>query len=430
MLERFGIVTLVAFLVSLSACTTNGDRPDISVVAGDGSEERNSKQPFIMLTPATRLSDANGKIYIPSGTYTRLIITSTNASNMDSGDEIREVYPYRSRSPIARFFVGKRHSVTLTAKVTTGAFVATIPLLTVSHDSTRGEGEVFNRVIRQEARDFPMFLVRANSASDVASATLDLKGTDRVESSAAGTALTAVVAATKLISPSAPLLTTLSAGNNKDVATAIDLTINQLFSQSISEKHVVDRPVRHWTPLIIDLHLPRKQGRWSKLKRDGDVERPELGQLDYVHIGKWTLTFTKPRVSSFAAVAVICPEDADADEDCQAALDASRAAAVKEARRHYGDILAFPLTVATGSNVTGTLASYLRQLDWWTAGVKALDAKGANGNAFCRSIRGALTDVGFNEVDALLAVEAVSHSRLVAPLEGDIMKNSDECRVA
>ncbi|QCB38961.1 hypothetical protein E5554_14695 [Sphingobium sp. PAMC28499] len=402
--------------------------PTMSGVSGSDGEA-GSDQPFIMLTPATRLSDAGPGVYIPSGTYTRLNITSANASNVGSEQMDRQVYPYKSRSAIARFFVGKRHSVTLSAKVTSGAFVATVPLVTVAHDSTRSEGEVFNRIIRQEARDFPLFLVRSNSASDVASATLDLKGTDKVESSAAGSALSAVVAATKLIAPAEPLLTTLSANTGKDTATAIDLAINQLFSRSIAEKHAVDRSVRLWTPIVVNLHLPRKQGAWSKLKQSGNPSQPTLEDLDYVHIGRWTLMFEAPRASSFASVTVVCPEGTTADEGCQAALTTARASAIAEARQHYGDILAFPLT-SDGTSTTGSLASYLRQLDWWAEGVKALDVSGATADAFCRLIRGALTNIGLNDSDAALAAEAVAQSPMVTPKEGALMHSSVACHPA
>lgn len=430
----WGLIGTAVALALLAGCsatpkrvTRAGDtRPDMTGASGseDLRDGTAASEPFIMLAPATRLGNGTTGPFVPSGTYTRLRIVSTNASNTNSSDPSRSYYAYRSRSPVERFFVGKRHSINFTAKVTAGSFVATVPLLTIAHDSTRGEGEVFNRVIRQDAQDFPMFLVRGNSSSDTAAVTLDLRGSDRIESAAAGSALTAVLDATKLVAPTAPLVTTLNKETSKELATAIDGAINKLFAKSVAEQHLVDRSVRRWTPIVVDLHLPRREGHWSALKSGTRGNDPTLRDLDYVRVGQWLIGFEPPRVSAFTQVAVACPTGGANDADCAAALATARTAAGGEVRKNFGDVLNFPV-VRNGA--TGTLGSYLRQLDWWAAGVKALDGTPADVAGVCRSIRDAVAEIGFNDLDAFLAAEAVAASRSVSSKASRSMAASKEC---
>ena len=161
--------------------------------ARGGNDRETDPRGFILLTPASLVNVGEATVYIPGDSYTRLVITALNGSLDQAAAADPEVYPYRKRSPIERFFVGTRHSATLSAKVSSGPFVATVPLLTVTHDSTRKDGEVFDRSIRHEASAFPTFLVGHNASSDKASVLFELKGNDKIESSAAGSALSATL---------------------------------------------------------------------------------------------------------------------------------------------------------------------------------------------------------------------------------------------
>jgi hypothetical protein len=347
----------------------------------------------------------------------------------------------------------------LKINVTSGSFTVSDKLLTISHDSTRDLGEVFNRDIRDEAQNYPMFLVRGNNTSDMASITFELQGSDQTESSIAGTAVSAVIAATKFIAAPPALLTTLSAPTNKDVATSIDNTINKLFSMTLDEQQILDQPIRTWQPITLKLRLPIRQGGWADLKNppggDGTVKEKDLRYMD---VGTWTVEFEAPHVSAFSTAIVKCPAlDAKStvsapangsgvsrDQECLSAYDAATVLAQKDvAARQYADVLTLPLT--TGGGVTGTLGSYLKQQDWWTNDVKALDApSGAaaadakadqkagattsdGANQFCRQVRDAMTGIGFNAFDGYVAIEAIEHSTLVTAAESRVLVPSQEC---
>jgi hypothetical protein len=325
-----------------------------------------------------------------------------------------EVYPYKKRSGIERFFVGKHHSETLSVKVESGDFVATVPLLSLSHDSTKAGGEQFNRTIYHVAQKYPLFLVRGTGAGDIARATITVSGSDTTESSAATTALSAVMTATGLLASPPALLTKLSAQSNRAVATSIDSAINGLMATKLDEVQVVDGPVRDWLPVTIDLRLPRKEGKWNahSLARkaqeqgNGGADQLRLNDLDYMPVGKWTIAFSAPRVSAFSVQSVTCPAT-----DCAASLQAAQNKAKNEITQQLGDVLHFPV-IANGDQPV-TLGAYLRQLKWWTAQVGNLKA-GATGAAaadqFCRNVRSALSEIGFNTFDGYMALAALKAS--------------------
>lgn len=409
--------------------------------AGNGGRTNNANNaaiPMMLLTPATRISRGTEAVNIPSGTYTRLKITSQNGSAGSTGGSDLEIFPYRARSPIERFFVGTKHSVTLTANVASGTFVATVPLLTVTHDSTRAKGEEFNRTIRQQALDFPMFLVTGNASSDVVAVTFTLKGTDKIESSGAATALSTVIAAAKVLSPTPALLTKLSSDTSKSLATTLDSTINSLFGQSLQEVHGADQSIRTWTPWKLRLRLPRKEGRWNARKTapgssgGGSAEVVRENDLDFGEVGTWTVTFETPRISAFSAATVSCSTN-EYHQDCRAAVEAAKVAATADLSGRFGSVLNFEL-FADGQEV-GKLGSYLRQLAWWTEAVNAMGATDATaaGKAvteFCRRLRGAVAGLGFNDLDAGFVLQAVRLSDLVSADAGQLMRANTSCQVA
>jgi hypothetical protein len=399
-----------------------------AVAPGAPVDARNVSRPsngdkLLLLTPATSISVGKPDTVIPADTYTRLIITSYNASSDAEAAEDAQIYPYRKRSGIERFFVGLRRSVTLSAKVSSGGFVATIPLVTVTHESTRAGGEVFNRIIRHQAQDFPMFLVRGTTTSDIASVVFDLKGSDSVDSSAAGTALSAVVAATKVIAPQAALLTTFSAPGAKDVASSLDSTINKLFAMSLAEEHLLDQPIREWRPLTLELRLPRRESGWNDLtvaRAPGDRDPISRKDLDYGLIGTWEVAFTDPRISAFATPTVKCKS-----LGCAAEMSAAKSAALTELKGRTADVLSFPLVA--GSGPANTIGSYLRQLSWWADALKALDADPAEASHFCRSIHDALSLIGFNTFDAAIVTDGVRKSSMMSDKAVAAMGKAADC---
>jgi hypothetical protein len=400
--------------------------PSLPVLANDAggalSYPRAPSENLVVLTPATHITRQQTSHYIPSETYTRFTVTSYNGSGTSQGGKV-ELYPYKMRSGVERLFVGTHHSASLSLTLVSGGFTATVPVLTITHDSTRSGGEVFSRVLRHEAMDFPMFLVRGSTTSDVASVTVDLKGDDSIASSAAGSALSAVVDATKLLGAPPALVTTLSANSTRQLATTIDNAINKLFSKSIEERQLLDHSIRAWQPIIVALRLPRHQGHWNRRKLEAAPGSRWLDDLDYVPIGTWTVTFQTPRVSAFSAVEVDCGEATD-DGGCKARLGAAVTAARTDVANRYAEVLVFPL-IRDGS--LGTITAYLRQQDWWTPGLKGLDTKDGDVGQFCRQLKSSITDIGFNVLDASLVLAAVRNSQLLTSAEIKKLTGVSDC---
>jgi hypothetical protein len=402
-----------------------------------GKDQPPAQSSPVRLTPATSLALEDNKIIIPAGSYTRLSISSVTGSQTSQGahNDNTVIYPYRTRSAIERFFVGKRHSASLSVTVDVGNFVATVPLVTVSHDSTRGGGENFNRVIRHEALDFPLFLVRGDGTSDIASASFLLKGSDSTESSISGIALSAVLAATKAVAGPPALMTTLSSASAKTLATSVDNSISKLFAMALSEQQILDQPVRQWRPATVTLRLPRREGNWNALNKDAaNNQNATEDALAYWPIGTWTVTFDKPRISAFLPITITCPTPAVASDgkpgntglECNAAYDAAAKAAASAMASRYDDILSFAL-LADG-NTTSELRAYLKQLDWWVGAVNALHAGDGDGAAaFCRQVRAATTRLGFNAPDSFIIIRAIAESNLVAEGDAPKLRNSPSC---
>lgn len=124
--------------------------------SSDDSDEHGHevKSEKFVLTPSSQVQLLDNEIYIPGDTYTRLVVCSyfsnhdecfQSARDGDRGKNDKlEIYPYKKRSPIERLFIGKRHNQNLSVSVRAGEFVATIPLVNISHTSTKVDGEIFS----------------------------------------------------------------------------------------------------------------------------------------------------------------------------------------------------------------------------------------------------------------------------------------------
>lgn len=449
-------VVKIAFVIACGACLLRGQAmaqatgsiPDPTYSAANASADaaaKDKEQPNsshrIRLTPVSAVTISYPHFYIPGDTYTRPVVCadfsgardcSEFADNLNTrvdNDSNPDVYPYLKRSGLERFFVGKHHSETISIKITSNSFVTTVPLVTITHDST-SNGEIFARAIRYKALAFPLFLVRGTGAGDTATAIVTMSASDKVESSAAAQTLSAVLAATSLISSPPAVLTKLSSDANKAVATSIDRTISSLYSTSLNEEQVTDQSVALWRTLKIVLNLPRHEGGWNRLKHDSAKARSDsrtVSDLDYAVVGDWSMFFERPRISAFSRVTVECkinPDVSKMNEDCDKLILGAQQSAWADVKSHFQDVLAFPVIANSDNPIT--LAAYLKQQDWWTDDIKALTP--ASGKVapdavdrFCRQITSTLGNVGFNTIDGFLVIMALAQSALVTKTEGDAL---------
>ena len=386
---------------------------DIKGAAGSSSKPL----PPISVTPlsAVRLFQPNvestGKF---DGMYTRLVVDGDVSSGPGDGTD-NKVLGYNSRTWLGRLLFGKHSSLNLSAKVTSGSFTASVPLITLDHVSNSADGEVFTRIVNHRSQNFPLFLVKRDAGSGVVNIQFSLKASDTTASTAAGTALSVATSVAKLVSPESAVITTLSQQSNKNAAAAVDQAISRLFSTSVDEEHVADDDIGRWgngtKGVGVKLTIPSTDGGWTDT-------------VGTYPVGSWTIRFEEPRPSIFSDRR-FC-EIGKGNERCAGTI-AQDAFLAAYNMSNAGEVLAFQLIA--GAQSLGTVASYLKQLDWFTV---ALGKFGATPDTetvagFCRNIKGSITGIGLNGLDADIVAKAVADGMVLPGKTASVMKNVADC---
>ena len=374
---------------------------------------------YISVTPLSAVSATFDRVAGDrfSDAYTRLAVDAAVSPGGSGG--AAGVLPYATRPVLVRYLFGEHTSLNLTAKVSVGPFVATVPLLTLDHVSNSTAGEAFTRLVSHLAQSFPFFLVRRDGGNTVVSVQFSLKANDSVTSSAAGTALSVAQNVARLVSPESAVVTTLTQQSTKDVAAAIDQAVSRLFTTSIDEEHLLDEDIGRWPPdggATVELRIPGVEGDWTSAPADKSV-------------GTWTIRFAAPKPSIFSDIEICDTGAPAAGGRCRgdymtAATDAEKAVSPDE-------VLSFQLI--NGAQSLGTVATYLKQKDWYTAALSGFATTGGVSagtvGQFCRSIKSSITDLALNAVDAGIVADAVRRGLSLPKSVTDLMKTTPECAV-
>lgn len=359
--------------------------------------------PPINVTPLSVYDDQwqggtpEGRFFANS--YTKVIITSDLYADRQSSatsDNQPSILRYRNRSWLSRALVGQELSITLTAKVTVGAFEATFPLATIGYQSD-SEGEQWNRVIHHSMSHSPLFLVKSDGSASVPIVRLSVNGTNSYASRGAAAAIQTALGVARATTQPATVITRLSEQSTKDRARAVDTAISKLFGSGIAEEHWTDRDLRAWRVsgndephgVRITFRIPSSQGDWDS---------------SLFEVGTWTITFDYPRPSIFSDWR-IC--GTDRIPRCVISRENAERAIHKEV--DPGQVLSYALV--DGNQGLGTIRAYLSQQDWYTsAHVEMGNSTTAEGAAssLCRRIRNEITTLGLNGFDAAIVVWAVA----------------------
>jgi hypothetical protein len=372
----------------LSASATTSSRAGSPGSAGNPINE-SSKTVHISSFSLIREDFASTAKDYFSNAYTRLLVTSP-VDRLGSTETVVD-FPYQKRLWLSRFLVGRHSSTGLSIKVSVGSFTTTVPIATVDHISTAGDGESFTRIVYHRAEDFPLFLVKRDGTSDVVSIHSSVRVSDQLQSGAAGAALSVTQSAIRLVAPQAAVLTALSAQNAKDKASALDSAINKLFATSVDEEQWADGHLLFWgAGASITFAIPYPEGNLAKP----------------IRIGTWTVAFESPRPSIFSDV-FICEsaEQKNSKKRCDLTFD--KAAALAEAEVNGADVFAFKLT--EGASELGTVDAYVKKQDWYLTGVKAFSGTPRDSDvlAFCSSARTAIAGLDLNSVDQGIIAHAL-----------------------
>lgn len=340
------------------------------------------------VTPFTKVKDhdtedrANGGDFTNS--YTRLRITSfIHADGRGAGSDVVNLR-YEPRHWLKRYFWSKEFEANLSTKIRIGAYEATVPLVTISHQSD-SNGEQWSRTVSKQLLDFPLFLVRGDGEASIPVIQVKMAGSKEYASKMAGKALESVLAGIQAVSPDSGVLTRLSAQSVKDKSAAVDVAIGRLFSNGLTEEHVAHRDLRRWHSkggIQISFELPKENEDW-----DG-----RAGEM-----GTWEISFEEPRPSIFGDWR-ICDND---NGKVKCANSRQSALSRVHAQISPHQVLAYPL-IKTNSEL-GTVGAFLIQQEWYGKAMsefsgKADDALIADG--MCLKIQNSIVGLGLNSDDA------------------------------
>jgi hypothetical protein len=454
--------TRVAFAFCALAATALVQTPGRAFGADEASTEARTL-PLPRLTPliGRTSSDATDPQMRFSGAYTRLMILSRGTRDIAhhdpgtcdvSADETGAAtpqasqptfVPYNDRGWFARLYNGRQYTVNFTITMTVGDFKATVPLVTLEHDSNTKDGEKFVRLINHSAQNFPLFLVKADGSNAIASLKPEVRISNKYTGQSAAAAIKVATDLLGIVSPQSKVLTTLTTQKTKDAASGLDAALNSLLQQVSSEDQSYDNDVRRWGSVCAQFLLPRDESKLPRL--DGDLQM----------IGNWMVVFEDPRPSIFDDVQ-ICDSNTkrrptSSDRWCEKTFQDAAKVAESAALRRPAEVLDFELI--QGQKTIGTVKAFLKQQDWWTKSIQDLTAnapkaeKPAPGKAekpapseteklaasaadFCLSIKGAIASLGLNEVDEGIVTAAVRDGITLPEGAAKAMQSQAACRPA
>ena len=360
---------------------------------------------MLNLTPMTRLADndqaslAVGGIF--SNAYTRIVINSSVSSELAKQSKEDIVFlPYKPRNAFQRYLVGKKFDMNLSVKMKIGPFEATAPLVTLSHQSD-SNGEQWSRSISQRLGNFPLFLVKSDGEASVPTFQIKLAGSKNYNSNMVGKSLDLLVAGLREVAPDAGVLTSLTAESSKNRSKAIDTAIGQLFSNGMSEEHVIHRDFLQWNRsggVVVSLSLPSSETKdW---------------EAGLAPVGSWTITFEAPRPSIFSDWK-ICP--ANAAIRCAATRKLALAAVYDDLSS--SQVLNYSLLAE--NRELATMDNLVTRNAWYVAAVGAYendlvkDAAVADG--VCTGIQAIVVQLGLNNDDADIVTWAFIRGKPAPP---------------
>lgn len=400
--------------------------PDGAGAQAPGPAPGSRRPAFIHLTPFTDLAwtgaDTKSRAY--SDAYTRLVIDSAVSGRDSHGqrDPEAQVIPltYARRNWFLRYLVARHYTANLSVRVSTENFTATVPLVTIDHISD-DKGEKYLRAVYHRAEAFPLFLVKSSGGSGVVSMRFALKVTSDTQSAVAAKAIQLVATTASAIAPQSRVVTALTAQGTRNLSDAIDNAVGQLFGLSLDEEQWTDRDIRYWQPgqgVAITLRIPKSESDWQGPVTSEDWNTAAKSLESLYAVGTWTVSFDEPRASIFSD-RKLC--GTGVRSDCL--LRSEFIAAIPAA-----EVLSFAL-VNNGSSNYGSVRSYLTQLDWYPQAMAALQRSASSEETaqFCRRIKTAMTDLGLNDLDAVIVVDAARRGLPLPPGVSAAMAAHPDC---
>jgi hypothetical protein len=293
----------------------------------------------------------------------------------------------------------------LTVRVQAGSYVDSIPLATLS-ETKDSKGYAATRQVTHDSRLLPWFLVRPGSGVKL---TVALAGSESESSGGASAALGVALGAIQAVSPTASVVTSLSANSTRTRAQAIDTALTSLFSRKLSEGHAHDPDLAHWDgrPVLrLKFRVPTKSDDWTDGLR---------------LMGIWDIGLSAPKPSIFSDI-FLCPAR-QADPKvvrCAPTLDEAADAVYREVLPDR--VLAYPLLTTPDGVVS--VRNFIQKQDAWTKSMTAFTgdapADGHEADGLCSAIKAAAQDAGLNHVDAEIITWSMIHGMTFPKVLGGV----------
>jgi len=370
--------------------------------------------------------------------YTRLIIVnqdalvgncSSNCQGSVSPEEVRD-YELEKRGWLAKLLSNRKIGITTLANVEVQdppVPVRNLPLFSLTHDSVRGQGEVFASLLTGSHVQTPLFRLTANTAITIH---LNTNISDEKAFAISPVVLKAVQAAVQIAAPTSTVYTTLSKDEVGNAAKALDTALNGLFSQTITEDIQIGSLSSGWNlrfgepayDVVVRGLVP---GDLVHSKADEGAD-PYASPSDHV-IGTWDIEALCPRPSLFdardicSAIGNTRPaagggSGASGGPNPPSKIAVTDADAIKTLvnRTKHDILLSLTPSQVLSANLSSavTIQDFVKVQQFYTdfIGRDSKSRTDADTITFCANARDALYKVGLNQFDATLVLWAMDQS--------------------
>jgi hypothetical protein len=232
----------------------------------------------------------------PVGGYVRFLIERVPVPD----PQVRR-YATEHRDWLSRFFVGRSFARNLRARIVvnrTNVVTSTVTLASASFDSNRRQGQSWNTELNDRRFLTPYLRVDPGSTAAVE---VTLAANTQVDSDITRNVLSIVEAGARLVAPTGPLVTSLTADRVTQASDFVDRSISALFNESIAERAQNDFAAEQWNAAT-GSYLAQVSAYFP-------MQRPMRDDTNLRNVGQWRIMVTPPVVSIFSDIPLHAPED-------------------------------------------------------------------------------------------------------------------------
>lgn len=286
-----------------------------------------------------------------------------------------------------------------------------IPLYSVTYSVGGGQPGSWTTNFTSSNVSSPLFRIGPNTSLTVH---LNAQVSTDVKTQGAAVAIGAITTAVKIAAPQSTLLTTLSAPDISNTATAIDTSLSALLSRNITEDIALGRLTDSWSPkatIALTGCAPFVRTESLPTPTVGCGQKADLDKNYDIPVGVWQLRLACPRFSVFDArdlchaIGAVSPRPAGSVIDI---TDASNVVAIKHTlagAAQDAEILSFKLSSQTD------VQTFVQAQAWYSTFITAPSGGGSKTAAdyadFCNGAVQGLEANGLSQFDAALVLRAM-----------------------